>query len=407
MKNNERLFSALGAVDSDLIAAATPGTHKKQPAAWKKWLPAAACFALAAIIGTAAWRMNTPDAVDKRQEEHGEHLYNGTKIAVADTVPATMNEVAIVPRWDEMTDPERFGEFTVGEERYSTRVTEIDASHIGEKLGQSSSKGYDIYTDTMHETTLTYYAVQGFDPACVLAARFEGDDSYYVYVNSWYRPETLEDLLTALNLRETMTFGDFYADGFNSDGNYEHVIFTDPDDSIVWDKLLSDTTLKNVYSETAWYGSVLSISVKIPLLGRNASIWLTEDGHMVTNILDTGKAFYIGEERVQEFLLYVTLHCPDRISKVYDLSGHDDPEAPVEADGGIAEMTTQGYNPNAPTTSRGASTPAYDPSAPETAVDVPQTATAETTAASPYTPAATVTSQAYTSQAYPAETIPE
>ncbi len=379
MKHNEKIFDAMSGIDADIVTAAAPGNRKKQPAAWKKWLPSAACFVLAVTLGITAWQLNTPEPTEKKQPDEALSTEATAKV---ETVPATHHELsAVIPRWEEMTISEQFGEFHVGEDRYSTRVTAIDAAHVGEKLGESTSKGYDIYTDTAHEMSLAYYAIHGISTECALAAQFEGDDGYYVYVNSWYRPETLEELITALNLRENMTFGDFHASYFyTEDRRSEHITFHDPDDSIVWEWLLSDTSLENVWQDTGWYGSTLSVSVNIPLLGyENISLWVTEDGHLCTNILDTGKAFFIGKEKVEQFVYYVVMNCTDREVIVHDYGPiEDNGGAETAVDGEIVEMTTQGYNP-----------------------DAPQTATAQTTAAAPRDPAqpnVTVTSPAYNPQ---------
>ena len=378
MKHNEMIFNAISGIDADLVAAAAPGNHKKQPAALKKWMPTAACFVLAAVLGIAAWQMHTPDPVDQN-----DHLYSDTQdtkrateaTAKVETVPATQNDLAVIPRWEERTLPEQFGEFHVGERRYHTRVAAIDAAKVGEKLGSSTSQGYDIYTDTTHNISLDYYAIQGILSECAVAVQFENDDSYYVYVDSWYRPETLEELITALNLRENMTFGDFHASYFYAeDRRDERVTFRDPDDSIVWEWLLSDTSLQNVWNETGWYGSVLSVSVNIPLLGyENISLWVTEDGHLCTNILDTGKAFYIGEEKVNAFVAYVIANCTDREVIVVDYGQFEADTVETAVEGEIVEMTTQGWNPNMPQTSKAQTTAAapYDPTAPNVTVTSP------------------------------------
>ena len=358
MKPNEQLFDTLGGIDEELITAAAPGRRRARTTPLRRLLPLAACFALAAIIGVAAWRMQTPTPLGTKDP----HRPVTADTNALESFPATEHELAVIPRWEELTTPARFGEFTVGEIRYHTRVTEIDAASVGERLGDSSSRGYDIYTDTEHTATLSYYAIDGIAPECALAARFEGEETYYVYVNSWYRPETLEELLTALNLRENMSFGDFHASFFYEDRCFEQVTFRDPDDSIVWEWLLSDTTLENVYDEVGWYGSALSVSVNIPLLGyENIGLWVTEDGHLVTNILDTGKAFFIGEDKVRDFIAYVVAHCTDRQVTVVNFSHPDDGEGAVTAVEGTVEMTTQGLNPDMPRTSNASPHPAEQP----------------------------------------------
>ena len=360
MKHNEQLLRTLSDIDSDIIAAAAPGRHKKQPAAWKKWMPTAACFALAALIGVAAWRMHAPEikpTEDKRGQEE-------TGYATEATYAATRHELAIVPRWEEQGNSARFGEFEVGEIRYTTRDVALEAALVGEKLGSAIARGYDIYTDTEHEIGLDYFAIQGISSECALAACFEGDEGYYVYVNTWYRPETLEDFINDLNLRENLTFGDFHASYYYEDRRLEQVTFHDPDDNIVWEMLLSDTSLENVWEDAEWYISVMSILADDPVLGRTSSIWITEEGYLCTNILNSGKAFYIGEEKVAEFIYYVVMHCPDRTVVVHDYSQENGAQTAADDRGeesDIVEMTTQGYFGDGAAKTSGGQRPAAEP----------------------------------------------
>ena len=367
MKHNEQLFDAIGGIDTDIIAASAPGRQRRTHST-RRILSLAACGVLAVILGLSAWRMHTPETKQYRDP------HQGTEMGNVESVPATMHELsAIIPRWEEQTNAARFLEFAVGEARYHTRDAEIDAASVGEHLGQTTMQGYDIYTDTTHEISIDYYAVTGISTECALAVRFAGEEAYYVYVNYWYRPETLQDMFDDLNLRQNMTFGDFHASHIYEDGCYEQVTFHDPDDAIVYEWLLSDTSLPNVWSDNGWYLSRLSVSVDIPLLGyENVGLWVTEDGYLCTNILETGKAFYIGEERVREFITYVIFHCTDRTVTVIHPERNEAQTSYDDGDSGIVEMTSQGYNPDRV----------------ETAVE------GQTTAAPPYLPGA-VTSPAY------------
>ncbi len=48
--------------------------------------------------------------------------------------------------------------------------------------------------------------------------------------------------------------------------------------------------------------NIVSFSAGIPILGvNNKSIALTDDGYLITNIMEYGYSFYIGEEKVNEF----------------------------------------------------------------------------------------------------------
>ena len=77
--------------------------------------------------------------------------------------------------------------------------------------------------------------------------------------------------------------------------------------------LFNNVNLQNIYSDndigkytSEKFSQSIEISVDIELLGyENISVSLTDKGYLLTNILDTGKGFYIGEDKVQEFLNYI------------------------------------------------------------------------------------------------------
>lgn len=144
--------------------------------------------------------------------------------------------------------------------------------------------------------------------------KFEEDNDYYVYVNSYYKPKTLGEFMNDLNLKEITSFGTIYYNYWDEDAEENiNIEFYDVDNEIIWQKLFNNLNLENIYSDndTAKYTSErfsqsISISVDIPLLGyKNISVSLTDKGYLLTNILDTGKGFYIGEDKVQEFLNYI------------------------------------------------------------------------------------------------------
>ena len=70
----------------------------------------------------------------------------------------------------------------------------------------------------------------------------------------------------------------------------------------------------------------MNISINFELLGyKNISIGITEDGYITTNILDTGKAFFIGPEKATEFMDYVLETC-DGYKIVYKDNGQKENE---------------------------------------------------------------------------------
>lgn len=175
--------------------------------------------------------------------------------------------------------------------------------------------GQDAYTDAIHETTAAVFEISGVSTDCAIALRFEGQETdpayaYYVYVNSWYQPETLGQLIGDLRLRDTLSFGSVWYEYRKTSGDYATVEFTGLEQEAIWEHLLSDTAVPAVADyDSRQFRTVISVSVNIPLLGyENISMAVTEDGYLTTNILDTGKTFFLGKEKTKRFVDYVLEH---------------------------------------------------------------------------------------------------
>lgn len=228
----------------------------------------------------------------------------------------TSENTAIVPKWEEMTITQKFHGVKYLNSTYdSSRNTKVSSDKIGEKLGTATLTGYDTYTDQYYNMDATLFKMIDFPKECVIAVQFDGDVDYYIYVNPYYRPATLGDFMKDLNLKDIVSFGTVYYEYSDTDSKgekqYEKVEFYHVDNETIWEMLFSDLSLENIYKDEAVYTSdyltqAVSISVDIPLLGvKNISVSLTDKGYLLTNILETGKGFYIGEDTVQEFIDYV------------------------------------------------------------------------------------------------------
>lgn len=224
--------------------------------------------------------------------------------------------LAIIPKWDEKTITQKFSCVKYLNEQYdNNRNTKISSERIGKKLGEATLNGYDTYTKTTYSINANLYEVAEFPKKCVIAVQFEEDNNYYVYINSHYRPETLGDFVKDLKLKDIVSFGTVrYNYGYiDSKGKrqYEKIEFYDVDNEMIWKMLFNDLSLKNIYKDSDKYRSdyltqEITISVDIPLFGiKDISVSLTDKGYLITNIWETGKCFYIGEEKVQEFINYV------------------------------------------------------------------------------------------------------
>lgn len=222
--------------------------------------------------------------------------------------------VATVPKWNEMTISQQFIEVEYNNSKYTSRITKILSDNILEKVGDATLTGYDTYSGTTYSKKAELYSIKDIADKCAIAVKFKEDNDYYVYVNSYYRPTTLGELMRDLNLEEITSFETIYYNYWDEDSKENiNVEFYGVDNKIIWQKLFNNKNLENIYSDndigkytSERFSKSISISVDISLLGyKNISVSLTDKGYLLTNILDTGKGFYIGEDKVQEFLNYI------------------------------------------------------------------------------------------------------
>lgn len=260
---------------------------------------------------------------------------------------------ATVPKWDEMSISQQYYEVEYNNSKYSSKITKISNDNILKNIGNATLTGYDTYTETTYSKKGDLYSIKTISEKCAIAVKFEGDTNYYIYVNSYYKPKTLGEFMEDLNLKEITSFGTIYYNYWDKEVEENiNIEFYDVDNEIIWQKLFNNLNLENIYSDndTAKYTSErfsqsISVSVDIPLLGyKNISVSLTDKGYLLTNILDTGKGFYIGEDKVQEFLDYIKENY-DGYKIVYvDENGKEITDKNMETENNIVEekiMTTE------------------------------------------------------------------
>lgn len=254
--------------------------------------------------------------------------------------------MAILPKWDEMTISQQFNEVEYNSSKYSSRMTKLSNNNILKNIGNTTLTGYDTYSKTTYNKKAELYSIKDIEEKCAIAVKFEGDSDYYVYVNTYYRPATLGEFMKDLNLEEIISFGTIHYNYWDEDSKENiNIEFYDVAHKAILQKLFSNKNLENIYNDndTSKYTSErfkqsINISVDIPLLGyKNISVSLTDKGYLLTNILDTGKGFFIGEDKVQEFLNYIKANYDGyKIVYVYE-SGKEIIDNNVETENNIIE----------------------------------------------------------------------
>lgn len=332
--NNRDLLKAIGDIDDKyLIEEKNRVKTKIKVNVMKnlklKYILAPVCMLFIAVIGIykSGIFISKPDISVSRE--------NTWIIKEVKNVKKTNQDNTVVPRWEEMSISQQFEEVQYNNNVYSSKITKISKDNILKIIGNTTLIGYDTYTETTYSKRGDLYSIKDIDEKCAIAVKFEGEADYYVYVNSYYRPKTLGEFIEVLNLKEITSFGTIYYNYWDKDTEENiNVEFYNVDNEIIWQKLFSNLNLENIYSDndTGKYTSErfsesIEISVDIPLLGyKNISVSLTDKGYLLTNILDTGKGFYIGEDKVKDFLQYIKenyngyqiIHVDENENKIID-----------------------------------------------------------------------------------------
>ena len=216
----------------------------------------------------------------------------------------------LLPKWNEQSISQQFAECSIDGIIYRSQVTPLATEKAGTYLCDVTMEGYDIYEDKYYTKQALVYTIKDILWECAVAVRFEDAQEYYVYINTWYKPQTLGELVEALQLTDTLLFREAYIYRYTQDFNTT-VVFSDFDDSLVWTMLLDDLSVQNNPDFIDTGDRYLYLSVDIPLLGyKDISMCVTKEGYVTTNILSTYKCFYVGKEKAQEFINTIEKTCP-------------------------------------------------------------------------------------------------
>lgn len=352
MKKEERLHRLMGDIDDDLVADAAA-----KPIPLKVWLPrvTAAVAAVALTVGIAIaqpWAnekppisnggttvTTTPDGNGDGDKPIGE-VYPGVPSASAVGTPTTSapteSGVWYEPKWEDKPIWQQFPDFErfdIG--TYTLRDVTIDKGMVEEYLEDVNLHGYDIYTETGYDIVGKIYRIKGINPNCAVALQYPDRTDFFPAVCSKYYPATLGQFINDLNLREHLRVGTVYHSYRDADGTIHDKEYAGLTVEKVWEMLLCNDALINEYDEENWqrqWNTKISIRIDMPLLGyHNISISLSENGYLRTNLLDTEKLFYIGEDKVNSFMAYVEENC--RLQK-------DDELTPMPDDTNAVSGTT-------------------------------------------------------------------
>ncbi|MGN0498897.1 MAG: hypothetical protein ACI4F6_07550 [Acutalibacteraceae bacterium] len=306
--NSSALLHAINGIKDEYLEEAdeTPArrSYKKQIIG----IGTAAALVASIALGALVLRQQQPLTSDESYSNtntSSAHIYT-------DIDPnESSSEIAILKPWDELSIAEQYSELDFENEKYSGRNTVVPSESIGQSLGLTHTlSGYDEINQEAHRTYGEVAEINGISSQCAVAVKHKDSEQYYVYVNAYYRPETLGQFIDDLSLEENLIITSVWYEFTDENGKPVSAHYDRPPENAIWNILMSDRNAETVdLSNQPTWGlvTVMDIGIDIPILGyENISLSVTEDGYLRTNILDTEKIFNIGVDRAIEFVSAVS-----------------------------------------------------------------------------------------------------
>lgn len=226
-----------------------------------------------------------------------------------------------IKKWDEKNNAEKFPLVKINGTEYSVANKTVPADKTGEKIKAVTVLGKDEYTASEYAANAEIYEIKGISGECAAAVKYGGDEKYYICRNSAYKPETLGQFISDLDLKNTLTFNTVYGTQ-KEKGKSADVEYSGWDKEKVWELLFSDTQAKAVKDiDTVNFEMAVDITINLEILGyENYSLSVSREGYILINILSTGRAFYIGKPAAEKFISYLNGECKVKVIQTYDYS---------------------------------------------------------------------------------------
>ncbi|MGN1442741.1 MAG: hypothetical protein ACI4XE_02725 [Acutalibacteraceae bacterium] len=301
---NEYLNDALNEISDEKIAEAVKEKKTKRLTFWKA--ASAACLVLAVAAAVVLANTDKLKVKDEKTEYQADAVTSAAaNVGGGETVPGGA-EVYVEKKWNEKENNEKYSELNFDGETYITTGMKAQKTEVGEKLGTAKAKGFDIYTDKNHETDCEVYAIGTFKSELLVAVKFGSDDNLYAYKAENYFPSDLRNFTDTLGFFENIRFDSdvILSSDFNTDAQQVKL-----NDSEAVVRAVCELLQNNGSAEALEYTQknsskdgerVLEFGVSSPLLSRySLFLSVSEDGYIMTNLVDVGVSFFVGRDAVK------------------------------------------------------------------------------------------------------------
>lgn len=349
------ILKALGDTDEKYIEECfTP--KKRRKAKTIKFCAAAACLAvtaagvLAAVTalngGVGIFNKDSYPAAerDSIKGSGANSLYGSSEEPAEDN-----NCAALVPRWEERSITDKFGRISLNGGEYSAYPTVADSEIIGALIEKTVITGKDEgYTEKEYSQNAELYALRGIAREAAIAVKYEGGKNFYICRSYTYKASTLERLITDLGLEKNLKFTEARAYIRNNDKVTKEIKYSGWSTNKITELLLACKTAGSAdETEAPGFSADLQINAEIGALGQaGAYIAISRDGYLETNILATGKLFFIGKTAAERFISYFENECETEALQTYAV--FDESNGTSEAFTGNATADSSATSPYIP-----------------------------------------------------------
>lgn len=234
-------------------------------------------------------------------------------------------------KWEKLTPNLKYTSFALDGRTYITAQETVDASALGEQVGEGHAILSDASDGMIYRTPILCRTVKGSPTRQVLAVQFtaQSDASWYLYRNPNYAGGTLQDFMETYQIRHTGTLTDFRSTVLGDDmgsstiertgyGNDPlDILFPSADPEYAWEMLFGNpeaprtpTTRHSQFSRN--HHSTMEFTLICPGLGDGEiDVILDKYGYLgfVTKDYETVEVYEIGAERAAAFLEYILTDC--------------------------------------------------------------------------------------------------
>lgn len=279
-----RIVNLLGNMDNDLIsnAATYTGNYKIRYRKYYK-IAAVACLVFMLVIPTMITLKKQGSITDNEYKDFYESIQ---EITWADT--DNMGEKFVTVMFEGI--------------EYTTTGKCLATDYVNEFLGEIDVTGYDE-KDVEYCMRAKVFSIKKISDECGIVLKFPDVGGYYIYTNSSYQPEKMQEFIDDLNLYSTLRIYSFFHDNIYYKG-------CDADGILSLLNMEPATSINIEKEELLNCKEVMVLSVSIPEIGCvNQGIVLYEEGYISTNILSARKTYWVGEKKIEEVVNYVVKKC--------------------------------------------------------------------------------------------------